>query len=415
VIAAAGRGGRDAVARAAGSRLRAVLFEGTSYSWPLSPSHRKQFHLMSELAAMFDVAFAKGLRFHRGRDHAEFYLLPRPTMPIGRYAVMLLAGTATVLWLVLARGVQVIVAKRPWEGFAGACVKRFAQLLGRRVVLIVENRGDFEVFVFLQRRVRWPAAYRWLMRRTAAYALREADLLRAVSGSSRRQLETWGCRQPIVVAPDWTDLDVFWAAGDAGGPRARGQLLYVGALVPRKGVDHLIEALALVAPAIPTVRLALVGAPENRAFARALAAAVDRLGLSSRVSFEPPLEQGELARRMAQAELFVLPTLAEGLPRVVLEAMAAGTPVLASAVSGIPEVVEHGETGLLTPPRDPRALAERIRWALTHGPEMTAMAGRARALVRRLDPLGSHVAGYVRLFEQAQSLLADWPGGGATR
>jgi glycosyltransferase involved in cell wall biosynthesis len=323
---------------------------------------------------------------------------------------MLGLGTAMVAWLVLVRGVQVIVAKRPYEGFGGAVVKRVARAFGRRLALVVENRGDFEVFVFLQRRVRGGWLYRWLMTRTARYALRNADCFRAVSRSAQRQLEAWGCRQPIVLAPDWTDLDLFWRAGETGEPRTPGDVLYVGALVPRKGGHDLIDAMAQVASSLPTARLTMVGAPENPVFARQLGEQVTRLGLSGRVVFHRYLGQAELAARMARAQLVVLPTLAEGLPRVILEAMAAGTPVLATAVSGIPEVVEDGATGMLVAPGDVAGLAERLCWALTHPTEAAVMARRARALIAQLDPVGTYVRGYAALFEHARAALGGSKG-----
>jgi glycosyltransferase involved in cell wall biosynthesis len=117
------------------------------------------------------------------------------------------------------------------------------------------------------------------------------------------------------------------------------------------------------------------------------------------------MPQTELAERMRRARVFVLPTYSEGLPRVVFEAMATGTTVIATAVSGIPEVIQDGLTGFLVPPGDEEALAKRLRWVLEHPQEAEAMGYRAREFARSFFSSEAYLAGYRRLFEMAQEVL----------
>lgn len=156
----------------------------------------------------------------------------------------------------------------------------------------------------------------------------------------------------ITVIPNGLALDMFAAA-----PRqsARRRVLVVANLRPEKGHDVLIDAAALVLERFPDARFQCVGdGPERAAIDARLAAR----GVAH--AFEFPGRQDDVPARLAAAHIFALPSRTESMPNAVLEAMAAGLPVVASAVGGIPEVIDDERTGLLCPPSDPRALADRL-------------------------------------------------------
>jgi len=385
-------------------RTKVAFIGGARYSQPLDATSEKKWRLLSELGEMFVIGFSQDLRPRRFTQHAHFYLLPKFPMPVLRYLAMFTVGPALTLWLILRQGVRILVAQSPYEGFAAAVAKVLARLVGFQVVLIVENHGDFEVSLFLQRRVRCQSLYRWLMRRTARFALQHADLLRAVSNSTRKQLEIWSSGKPIVQFPAWTDIEVFLKTGEDDGTREP-VILFAGVLTPLKGIHHLLHAFAKVAQEFPEVRLEIVGRDENSEYAEELRQKVLRLGLNGRVSFVGEVSQAELADRMRRACVFVLPSLSEGLGRVVVEAMATGTPVIGSHVDGIPEIVQEGLTGFLVPPGDEEALAERLRWVLKHPQEAKAMGHRAREFARFFFSPEAYLAGYRRLFEMAKEVL----------
>jgi glycosyltransferase involved in cell wall biosynthesis len=106
-----------------------------------------------------------------------------------------------------------------------------------------------------------------------------------------------------------------------------------------------------------------------------------------------------MALQYATADLFTLPSRMENFPLVLLEAMASGLPVAATAVGGVPELVVHGETGLLVPPNDPDALADAINDLLDDPEEMEEMGARGRQLVSdhyTWDRVAERIAGYLR-------------------
>ena len=145
---------------------------------------------------------------------------------------------------------------------------------------------------------------------------------------------------------------------------------------------------------------------ENKQYAAGLEEQVRRHGLNGRVKFVGRVSQAELAVWMTEARVFVLPSISEGLGRVVVEAMATGTLVIGSQVGGIPEIVEDGVTGFLVQPGDETRLAERLRWVLEHPDEGQEMGRRARAFAESFFSTEAYTAGYQRVFELAQALLS---------
>ena len=129
---------------------------------------------------------------------------------------------------------------------------------------------------------------------------------------------------------------------------------------PRKGLEILLEALALLRGRGLPVRLRAVGSFETQDYERHVMHLTSRLNLASAIDWAGFAR--DIDSELAHMDLFVLPSLfGEGLPMVVLEAMSAGLPVVASAVPGVPEAVRDGVEGLLVEPANPAALAAAIQ------------------------------------------------------
>jgi glycosyltransferase involved in cell wall biosynthesis len=180
-------------------------------------------------------------------------------------------------------------------------------------------------------------------------------------------------------------MELFRAAPPpAAAPPLR--LLAVARLCEKKGVDTLVDACALLRDRDIAFALRIVGDGPERG---ALEARATAHGLGERVAFGGAVPQEEVAREMRACHAFVLPCRRDrngdmdGIPTVFMEAMATGRPVVSCAISGIPELVREGETGLIVPPNDPSALADALA-RLAADPSLAARLGTAaRALVER--------------------------------
>lgn len=261
------------------------------------------------------------------------------------------------------------------DGWAAACVGAEMEV----PVVATAHRADV-----LDVPARGPRS-----RERVAAAVDAIDQVCAVSATIGDAAAALGRpRRPVQVVPNGADTRVF-APRPASEARARlglpddGPIVsYVGKLVPRKGVDTLVEAIGLLARR-PTGAPLLVAAgigEERPALERRAA----ELGVADRVRFVGKVDHDEVGWWMAAGDLFVLPSLSEGLPTVVCEAMNVGRPVVATAVDGTPEIVREGRTGLLVPPSDAPALADALGRVLGE-PGLAARMGEEALRVGRAE------------------------------
>jgi glycosyltransferase involved in cell wall biosynthesis len=182
----------------------------------------------------------------------------------------------------------------------------------------------------------------------------------AVSEDTKRAYERQGYPSRIEVVYNGVQLDGAPRGGvraELGIPNGVPLIGEIGRLCDVKGQRELIAALAQV----PDAHAVLVGADleQGGAYQAALEREAERLGVRDRVVFAGRRE--DAAHVLAELDVLALPSWTEGLPLVVLEAMAQRRAVVATPVGGTPEVVVDGETGLLVPPRNPEALASALR------------------------------------------------------
>jgi colanic acid/amylovoran biosynthesis glycosyltransferase len=243
-----------------------------------------------------------------------------------------------------------------------------------------------------------------------AAKLRAADLVVCISQFARSQL------MRLSDYPQWRKLHVcrlgvaIPAELRARLPGATARLLCVGRLAPAKGQHVLLDACARLRDEGRAFSLTLVGQGED---GPSLRERVRTLELQDCVQFVGALNEAEVRAALAQADAFVLPSLAEGIPVVLMEAMAAGVPCISCPVNGIPELIADGGNGLLAPPGDAEALARRIG-ALLDDPLAGArfvVAGRQR--LRDAFDLEQNVARLAALFATLPRARGVLPSRGA--
>ena len=205
----------------------------------------------------------------------------------------------------------------------------------------------------------------------------EGDAIRSLYGRSHRNVKT---------IPAGVDLDLFrpmpkQAARAALGLNGDKVVLYVGRLEPLKGVDILIEALSRLDDQTG-IRLMVVGGSLEGGELPRLKSWAEQLGLGANVTFTGSVDQSKLPLYYNAADVFALPSYYESFGLVALEAMACGTPVVASRVGGLGTFVKDGLSGYLIPRRCPDPFAHRLDMLLANPAlrEKMGMAGRATAL-----------------------------------
>lgn len=234
--------------------------------------------------------------------------------------------------------------------------------------------------------------------------IRDAVFIRSISSFNRRFIESLyqaeaGAKISVVhvgIDPEKYEGRHEREAGED--PR----VICIAALKPYKGIPFLIDACALLKNEGISFRCDVIGTGPLQASVRR---AIVKKGLHGVVTLRGALPQHAVAEEIRNADLFVLPSIIaadgqmEGIPVALMEAMAAGKPVVATAISGIPELVVHEQTGLLVDPASPRMLADAIKRLLSDGALCQQLVRNGRAKVREEFELGRTVSELLAIFD----------------
>ena len=254
---------------------------------------------------------------------------------------------------------------------------------------------------WIERRLKWALPFlRW--------SIESADAVTAISTATAAAVARYTSREVPVIP---------FSAAVSDGPRSDGavaeirpperaapvRLLFVGRLVERKGVHILIRALARVRERVNATLTVIGEGPESAS----LRAEARRAGVAGSVHFSGRVDDDVLREAYRTSDIFVLPAVVdakgdtEGLGVVLLEALEFGLPLIASDAGGIPDIVRHGETGLLVPPGDAGALADAIGRVIEDPAAARERVERGKAHMREHFGLPQVIDRLVHRYEQA--------------
>lgn len=337
-------------------RFPRVLFVGrTRYALPLPEWLAKKFDALERQLDFRVLASAR----ERGQEleSGRFRLL-RPLPPRFLDGVLFyLRCPFAVRRQIRDFRPEVIVAESPYTGAAALIGRALAR--GRRPRVLVEVHGDWRTATRLygspRRRVLSPIADR-----ISRAVVRRGDAVRALSGYTEGLVEDVRGVPVTASFPTYTDLTAFTAERVQPLPE-RPTAVFVGMLEPYKNVDGLAEGWRRVSQRLPEARLVLVGDGSRRSVVEALLEECP-----DSLEWHPALPPDEVARKLDEATVLVLPSRSEGLGRVIIEAFARGRGVVASDVGGIPDLVRDGVEGLLVDPTDLEGIADALERVLSN-------------------------------------------------
>ena len=339
--------------------MKKVLFIGvTKYNLEKDVHLKKKFEGLSR--GVKPYILAKGRFCRQNVWGAEFYLLP-PSF------FWILAPKLAFL-LCLIKKIDVIVCQGPLlEGLLGTILKRLL-----RKELIVEIHGDWKEGPFLSKKRRLEFIQRKFTPLLAKISFKNADKIRGVASSLIDEAKKIAPDKKYFIFPTFTDLYDFLNEKDT---TFGNYILFVGRADEVKGVKYLIEAFSKIKQDFPDFNLVLVGEglPEGK------------------------LSLAETRNKMKNCYCLVVPSLSEGLPRVIMEAQALGKPVIASNVGGIPDLIKDGQNGFLFRVGDSNELAEKLRILLKNQKMAQEMGQRGRGFIKEKFSNEKYIASYIEV------------------
>ena len=239
-------------------------------------------------------------------------------------------------------------------GFAGVILSK----IYRKPVLITCHGSDINIYPQIR-----------VLRQFVKFALNKSDVVVTVSNNLKNMVLNLDIKSDkIEVIKNGVDNSVFkiedkeQARSKLGITNKEKIILYVGQLSKTKGLDYLLRAFETILTIKTNVYLFIIGDGSDAA---RLLTTVKSLGLENNVFLTGPRPNHEIPKWLAASDLLCLPSLNEGLPCVILEALSSGRPVVATNVGGIPEILDNDATlGIMVPPKDEVALAEALTRAL---------------------------------------------------
>lgn len=293
----------------------------------------------------------------------------------------------------LCRERQVAAINIHYPGPSALALQRCVAAMAQPVPLILSFHGED-----LGSLRRAAPAERLLWRK----ALPRFGGLAACSRDLARLLkQEFGAQLPVAVVHNGLDAAGFAAQAPSGPAAASRVILNVGKFEHKKGQDVLLAAFATLAAEFADLTLTLAGASDKAL--PVLRAQAVQLGVAARVTFLPDVQHAGIAALFAGASVFALPSRQEPFGIVLLEAGAFSLPVVASAVGGVPEILEDGVTARLVPPDNAASLAQALRAVLADPAAAQRMGARLHAHVTAHFSWSASNARYAELLERADA------------
>ena len=340
-------------------RLKVLWASPERIPFPLDVSMSTKYELLSEHIDAHVLVWSDGYRLKvRRLNTTYFYLIPqfRKFYLLQIMLVYPFILCPFVFWLLISKKFDVVLIRPGLQGVISALIKRFSFLFGTKFSLLIEAFGDWiEVpLISTSKWLRW--LYRCFLPVISRFSLTSADMLRAESVSTMDKMRKFAPQKPYAIFPRvhlelFLDLNVKHVAKDAD----TFTVLYVGELIKLKGVNHLLAALQRVYHEYSHVSLTIIGDGDCRT---ELGDMAEEMGIADCVEFTGFLKPEKVKEHMLKSDVLVLPSMTEGLPRVIIEAMAVGLPIIATDVGSVRELVRDGENGFLVQPMDIDALTK---------------------------------------------------------
>ena len=336
--------------------MKNVLFVApTTYEVPLTENIEKKFKYLNEICNLHIFAFGVDKKefVHQG---TKLFLYKKVKNRILNY-FKIFGLSATILPNIIKENkIEIISYQDPVSSFFSILVLKIRRI---KVKIIIETHGDFIETLSLEKNLLFPSLYKKIFLNMARYTLGRADKLRAVSSSTEAQVKEINQNKEITRFPAWVDFDNFKDILPVRENNKDFKILFIGSVTDRKKPHLIVEAINNLNS--KDIKLYVVGPTPNESYLSKLKELVNKYELEEQVVFAGSVDRESVMEYYSQSNLMILPSVSEGLARVIFESQATGCPVLVTDVPEMRDIVIDGQTGYVFESNNLESLTNKVQ------------------------------------------------------
>ena len=356
--------------------MKNVLFIApTTYQLPLTENLKKKFITLSEVCNVSVLAFANSKTF-LNETYGNFYLNKKIKNRLLNYFRIIQISIFTTHKIIKKENIDIVCFQDPVSSFFSIL---FLKVRRAEVKIVVETHGDFIETLSLEKNLVLPMLYKKLFYIMAKYSIGKSNIIRAVSSSTEQQVLDIDSSKSVVRFPAWIDFKDFQNIEPKPFSKDKFNILFIGSVTDRKKPHMIIEAIQRIYD--KSYHLSIVGPAPNEKYFKELKDLIDKSDLQNQVSLIGPVDRESVKDYYSTSNLMILPSISEGLARVIFESQVAMCPVLVTDAPGMSDIVIDGQTGYVFESNNLDSLSLKIEYIKNNYEEASLVAKNAKGFI----------------------------------
>ena len=356
--------------------MKNVLFIApTTYQLPLTENLKKKFITLSEVCNVSVLAFANSKTFFN-ETYGNFYLNKKIKNRLINYFRIIQISIFTTHKIIKKENIDIVCFQDPVSSFFSIL---FLKVRRAEVKIVVETHGDFIETLSLEKNLVLPRLYKKLFYIMAKYSIGKSNIIRAVSSSTEQQVLDIDSSKSVVRFPAWIDFKDFQNIEPKPLSKDKFNILFIGSVTDRKKPHMIIEAIQRIND--KSYNLSIVGPAPNEKYFKELKDLIDKSDLQNQVSLIGPVGRESVKDYYSSSNLMILPSISEGLARVIFESQVAMCPVLVTDAPGMSDIVIDGQTGYVFESNNLDSLSLKIEYINNNYDEASLVAKNAKGFI----------------------------------
>ena len=356
--------------------MKNVLFIApTTYQLPLTENLKKKFITLSEVCNVSVLAFGNSKTF-LNETYGNFYFNKKIKNRLINYFRIIQISIFTTHKIIKKENIDIVCFQDPVSSFFSIL---FLKVRRAEVKIIVETHGDFIETLSLEKNLVLPRLYKKLFYIMAKYSIGKSNIIRAVSSSTEQQVLDIDSSKSVVRFPAWIDFKDFQNIEPKPLSKDKFNILFIGSVTDRKKPHMIIEAIQRIND--KSYHLSIVGPAPNEKYFKELKDLIDKSDLQNQVSLIGPVDRENVKDYYSTSNLMILPSISEGLARVIFESQVAMCPVLVTDAPGMSDIVIDGQTGYVFESNNLDSLSLKIEYIKNNYEEASLVAKNAKGFI----------------------------------